>query len=262
LLAGRDFTETGVLEVQAGERVAVAISRGGAPKLYDYTDPNEDATLCAEGPGGQLIAVADGHWGHDGARAALERLASTGGEDWLTSQTRDPDEWRRVIFQGVQEAHEAVLRTHGEERRPRTTLALALTRPREGWIFAASVGDSHVFRVDAKGAVDLGWPRRSRSRFLGHRDADAEWVERATRIATSALRDAWGIAAVTDGISEPGIGLDEPEAAVERAFTEARAQRTGAFGAAEGIAEAANAAQRRNAAGDNVGVAVAWLGER
>jgi len=262
LLAGRDHTETGAIEVQAGEHVAIAISRGGAPKQYDYTDPNEDATLCAEGAGGLLVAVADGHWGHDGARAALERIAEiasspTGG--WLGSEVRGPDAWRRALVDAVQKAHAAVLRTHIDERRPRTTLSLALVRPREGWIFAGTVGDSHVFRVDAEGAVDLGWPRRAPARFLGHRQADSAWIERATRIATSATAGAWGVAAATDGLSETGIGYEEPDRAVHRAFARARAQGAGARGAARAVAEAANAEQRANAAGDNVAVSVAWL---
>lgn len=284
LLAGRDHTETGAIEVQAGERVAVAISRGGAPKLYDYTDPNEDATLCAEGPGGLLTAVADGHWGHDGARAALECIADIAGRapgaasapgaagaatradppvapvgGWLDSETREAEVWRRELVAAVRAAHDAVLRTHMGERRPRTTLSLALVRPREGWIFAAAVGDSHVFRVDAEGAVELGWPRRSPARFLGHRKVDSTWVERATRIATSAAGGAWGVAAATDGLSEAGIGCEEPDRAVHRAFAKARAGGEGARGAARGVAEAANAEQRANGAGDNVGVSIAYL---
>ena len=62
-LAGRDQIEVGAVGAQALGPIAAAISRGGAEKRYEYTDPNEDVALAASGRHGVLVAVADGHWG-------------------------------------------------------------------------------------------------------------------------------------------------------------------------------------------------------
>ena len=66
---------------------------------------------------------------------------------------------------------------------------------------------------------------------------------------------------VTDGISERGIGVDAPEAAVLESVERAgRAEsQLRPLEAARTAVELALAAHRRNGAGDNVASAVVWL---
>ena len=51
LLLGRDHTEIGAIAAESEGALAVALSRGGARKLYSHHDPNEDA---ASAPGDAL----------------------------------------------------------------------------------------------------------------------------------------------------------------------------------------------------------------
>ena len=88
LLAGREHAEVGAVGERRSHRVAVALSRGGAEKRYDYTDPNEDVALAAERPHGVLVAVADGHWGHRAAEVALVQLRDAHLEAWLDGAER------------------------------------------------------------------------------------------------------------------------------------------------------------------------------
>ena len=64
-----------------------------------------------------------------------------------------------------------------------------------------------------------------------------------------------------DGISERGIGVDDPleavKSAVARADTAAASARASV--AARALVDAALAAHRQNDAGDNIAAAVAWL---
>ena len=82
LLRGRDHTRLGITAAVAEGRAAIALSRGGAPKSYRHRDPNEDAALFAEGEGGILLAVADGHGGCDAAETAVERLLARFAPAW------------------------------------------------------------------------------------------------------------------------------------------------------------------------------------
>ena len=74
LLRGRDCHQLGAIETIAEGAVAIALSRGGAAKVYDYIDPNEDCCLFALGDGGVLVALADGHNGEYGARRLIEAI--------------------------------------------------------------------------------------------------------------------------------------------------------------------------------------------
>ena len=261
-LRGCNHTQPGVIERRAGDSVAIALCRGGAPKLYPHTDPNEDSSLCAEGPQGSLIAVADGHGGHEGADAALEYLATQCAEGWLEDpQERNRRVWRRELATAIEGSHQRVLEVHREERAPRSTLAFAMLRRPERVLVAASLGDSHLFLVTQSGhCFDLGWARRRAPNFLGQRDMDPARLRRSIALTTRPCRDLLAIVAATDGVSETGIGLPNPAAAVERAVKQARrkplSQRSGV--AAAELAEAARAAQERNCAGDSIAVGVMW----
>ena len=88
ILIGRDHQVIGDLAVIGEGPAAIALSRGGASKTYEHTEPNEDAVLFAFSDGfprggGALIAVADGHHGSSGSQAALEHLRQVVGPSWL-----------------------------------------------------------------------------------------------------------------------------------------------------------------------------------
>ena len=260
LLRGRDHTQTGELVVRAGLRVASALGRGGAAKLYAHKDPNEDACMSAEGPGGWFLIVADGHWGEEAARIAVDSI-SAAAQSWVEDvAAREHDTWRHALEAAVVAAHYAILEGCRGERGPRTTLSLALARRPEAAFFTASVGDSHLFWSDAERCLDLGWPRDRPPRFLGQRDADDNWLRGAIRHETGSLRDTRALLAATDGLSEPGIGVADPPSAVLQALSNAESYPTAerAAVAAHRLAQIACDAQSRNGAGDNIAVALAW----
>ncbi len=260
LLRGRDHTQTGELVVRAGLRVASALGRGGAAKLYAHKDPNEDACVCAEGPGGWFLAVADGHWGEQAARIAIDRLSAAAPE-WVEEVgVREAGAWRAAIEAAVVAVHRAILEACPGKSGPRTTLALALARRPEAAFFTACVGDSHLFWTDAERCLDLGWPRDQSPRFLGQRGTDEAWVRQAIRLETGSLRETRALLAATDGLSEPGIGVADPPLAVMQALgaAETYPQAERAAVAAHRLAQVACDAQSRNGAGDNIAVALAW----
>jgi hypothetical protein len=76
------------------------------------------------------------------------------------------------------------------------------------------------------------------------------------------LADSRALVLATDGISEAGIGLANPAAAIaacaadcERGHADLRP-----LGMARGLVERALEAQREQRSGDNIAAAVAWLG--
>lgn len=262
LLRGRDHAAIGAVG-EAGEGpVALALSRGGAAKPYPHVDPNEDAAACVHGTHGLLVAVADGHWGVRGAELAIESLLAAAAEAWTEGRERSPDEWYQEALGALAAANEAVLGAQGPEQRSRTTLSVGLARPARNLLVAASLGDSHLFRVGARAAVDCaGAPRGRRLLFVGQQRLTTSALEREARIEIATLDDCEALVAATDGLSEEGIGVADPARTVHEALSAARTRPADerAAAAARGVVEAALAAHRTHAAGDNVAAAVAWL---
>lgn len=270
LLRGHEHPEIGAVEVVGEGPAAIAISRGGAAKTYPYTDPNEDAAFFALGRAGTLIAVADGHWGSRGSEQVLEHLLTHHATAWTDEPAALPgaDAWRAAALDALVAANDALL--DDAERRSfqpaPSTLSLALARPGDDLLLHASVGDSHVFRIGGEGVEDLGWASRGRRRcyFLGDaRTEPAQHPERCV-IGCEPLGETRALVLVTDGISERGIGVDDPTAAVARAV-ETSAQRDlelRPLAACRGVVDAALAAHRKNRAGDNVACALVWLRDR
>lgn len=254
-LRGQEHVGFGAVGEAAAEDVAVAISRGGAPKPYDHTDPNEDAALAMRGRHGALVAVADGHFGHRGAECALEALMGSA-RDWLECPPRGADAWYQLALAALVEANAAVLAAPG---RARTTLSFALARPADDLLLHGALGDSHLFVVDSIVASEI--PRPERTLFLGTGALAPSAAERHGRIGVQALDRPRAIVAATDGLSERAIGVADPAGAVHAAVAGAAGapadRRAGA--AARAIVDAALAAHRAQGAGDNVAAAVAWL---
>jgi serine/threonine protein phosphatase PrpC len=265
LLRGRDHLELGVVDAVGEGCGALAITLGGAPKRYPHVDPNEDAALLVLGPAGVLAAVADGHHGFEAAEVALEYLATHPGPHWVEPGTVREATWRRQAAAVLEDANRAIRAERAEqEAGARTTLAFALVLPGQGTILHAAVGDSHLYRVAADGTVaDLAAAGDRKPFFLGQGAADAASLAAQGSIGAAPLAGARALVLATDGLTQPGIGVDDPERAVREAI-DASASASPALrplAAARCLVERACAAHRAGRSGDNAACAVVWLGE-
>jgi serine/threonine protein phosphatase PrpC len=260
-LFGRSQQELGAIGEQSAAEVAVALTRGGAPKPYAHTDPNEDAAFAARGERGALVAVADGHWGTRSAEIAVELLRDRFASDWLEGPDRSADRWYQDVLHALVAINDAMLAAQTEDARSRTTFALALARTHQHLLVATSIGDSHLF-VATPDAVREVLPRPKQLAVLGHERCTVSQLERFTRFDVRPLDAIECLVAATDGLSEDGIGVEDPEATVRAAVDAVRRKpvRERAPGAARRIVEAALAAQTAQKAGDNVSAALAWWG--
>lgn len=264
-LRGRDHSELGAIETCAEGVAALALSIGGAKKVYAHTDPNEDGALFALDSGGTLLAVADGHGGVDASEAALSCVLETLAPRWTSSQVRLRGGWEEQALSGLASCEAAILKraASGGRRLARTTLAIAIVRPAEGFLFFVSMGDSHLYQVRDETALDLAGERSVSGKlfFLGAgHETPASLRERCV-LGAEALRGIRAVVLATDGLSERGVGVDDPAVTVARVC--ARAARAPAMLRAletsRGLVQAALDAHRRNTSGDNVAAAVAWL---
>jgi serine/threonine protein phosphatase PrpC len=269
ILRGREIQELAAIELRVEGDAAIALSIGGAPKIYAHTDPNEDGALVVTGAGGLLVAVADGHGGYEASEIALEHLAAIA-ETWTAAEWRCSD-WREQAI-AVFALANAAIRDHitrGGRRLSRTTLAFGLVRPADGWIRFASIGDSHVFHDAPGGVLDLAHAQShdpihghdGNTYFLGWVDETQASLASKCHVGEEPLVHTRALVLVTDGLSERGVGVDEPEEAVAEAVHAAAAQpapeRAGAL--ARGVVEAALAAHKKRRSGDNVAAAAVWL---
>jgi hypothetical protein len=264
VLRGQEQTLLGGLSAIAEGDAAIVVSRGGAQKPYPSVDPNEDVAAFARGEGGTLLAVADGHHGREAAEWAVERILEGCAPRWTARDADGLDrDWEEVAADALVDANAAILQhaARGGRAEARTTLALALLRPREDLLAWASVADSSVFRVTASEARALTPLGYLATVFLGD-PADTEASLRPCFAkGRESLAGTRAVVLATDGFAERGIGVDAPEAtllaAAERAGRADSAQR--ALELARGLVEDALSAHRRHRAGDNVATACAWL---
>lgn len=267
-LRGRDHHRIGALALEGLGPVAVALSRGGARKTYDHTDPNEDCAAFALGDGGQLVIAADGHHGALGSEAATHALLTEFGARFTaaTPPTTSADAWRELAFEALLRANRAVLEIAGQNglRPAPTTLVLAVLRPEEDLLVHASLGDSHLFAIDPSGATELGGrdPAWKFTPFLGYEEARRELLERYSRVGVRSLSGLRAVALATDGLSERGIGVADPAGTVHACIARVEAGTAAdlsALRACRAIAEDAMDAHRRQSAGDNLACSVVWL---
>lgn len=257
VLRGREYTDIGRVACVAEGSLALAISRGGAVKRYPYSDPNEDAVGFAHGTGGVMLAVADGHGGHEAAELAVNEVLALAA-DWIGAAL-PRESWEDAAARFVAHTHDAI-RTRGVSGgRPeaRTTLGFALARPAEDWWAWASAGDSHIFGMAADAASEFG-PNPGKMLFLGSPMREAD--ELGLRVGREPLTGVRGLALSSDGLSERGIGVVDPPHAVGDAFAtgaghppEVRPLET-----ARALVEIALASHRSHDAGDNIACAI-WL---
>jgi serine/threonine protein phosphatase PrpC len=261
LLRGRDHTEIGRVASVSEGRVALAISRGGWRKSYAHRDPNEDVAAFACTAAATLLVVADGHGGHEAAEIAVEAVISGFGTAW-TSPPLPFADWERQARTAAAHAHRSILEAAagGSNPQARTTLAFGLVAgPESPWAWA-SVGDSQVFRVGDAGACERGALAGSAANFLGSPARLAEELE--VRCGSEPLGDARAIVLATDGLSERGIGVADPAAAVGEVTARGGREPEGlrSLAAARDLVERALEAQRRQRGGDNVAAAVLLCG--
>jgi len=243
--------------------VAIALSRGGAAKRYAHSDPNEDAAGFAYGRDGFCLAVADGHGGAEAAEIALLHLLGEPAEQWTEDAgPLDARTWRRQALAALADTNRHVRRERGTRagRAARTTLGLAVALPNLGFLFSAAVGDSHLFFVEGAGVREIS-PAGEKVGYLGDTYDSPEDLAPITRLDVEPLAGVRAVVLVTDGLSERGIGVASPAAAVAEAVRLADHERGGARGlvVARALAETALEAHRRNRSGDNVAVSVLWL---
>lgn len=267
-LRGRDHHRIGSLTLEGLGPVAAALSRGGARKTYDHTDPNEDCVAFALGDGGELVIAADGHHGDLGSEAAVQAILGDFAARFTaaTPPTTSPDAWRELAFDALLRANHAVLEIAGRNNlRPApTTLVLAVLRPAEDLLLHASVGDSHLFAIDATGATELGGrdPAWKFTPFLGYEEARRDLLERYSRVGVRSLEGLRAVALATDGLSELGIGVENPGGTVHASVARIEpgtAADLSALRACRAIVEDAMDAHRRQEAGDNLACSVVWL---
>lgn len=266
VLRGRAHTTLGQVAAIAEGGLAVALSRGGFTKTYPYKDPNEDVVAFAQAEGGSLLLAADGHGGADAAEKAVDHLMECHAAAWTSADVGDLRErWdetaRRVLFETATAAVRHTTQTGASKSR--STLVVCVTRPREGWMGWAALGDSHLFHVATAGeAVDL-IHRETDTGFLGNPSDSEESLREKCLSGVEHLAGTRALVLVTDGISEPGIGVEIPESSVAECVEQA-ARATGPadlrpLTAARSVVEAALDAHRRQRSGDNVASAVHWL---
>lgn len=264
LLLGRDHPRIGDLAALAEGSSAIALSRGGAAKTYEYQDPNEDACAFAFTDRAFLVAVADGHWGNAGAALALERILERHAPRWLAPTTIAlADRWSTEAPDVVRDLDRVLVAAgHGVTTIGRTTLSLVVARPDEGWWSAICVGDSHLFEIDGE-EVREHFPASGRGGlFVGDPRTDRERAEAGTRAGVHALAPTTCFLLATDGLSETGIGVEDPGKAAAEAFVAAHGGDDPSLrplDAARGLAECALESHRQQQAGDNIATACLWL---
>ncbi len=266
VLRGSASQIIGGVSVVSEDSAAIALSQGGFKKRYSHTDPNEDAAAFALGAAGVLLAVADGHNGCDAAESAIDTLVKRAGTLLSLDGPTSEDRWRQTALETIGAIQTALVSriAQGVRGHSRTTLALALVRPDENRLAFAALGDSHIFRVCLGEVVDLGTHAEGVRHFLGNPADDLASLAASCVMGVEPLDDTTAVILATDGISEPGIGVDVPEFSVlactqqsERYASELRPLEL-----ARRVAEEALAAHRRHRAGDNIAAAVTCLPPR
>jgi serine/threonine protein phosphatase PrpC len=268
-LRGRDHQLVGDVELAGLGPAAIALSRGGAPKTYSYTDPNEDCVAFAIGEGGQVAVAADGHHGELGSEAAVQTILEEFAEEWTAASApaSNPEAWRNLGLDALLRANRAILEVAGRNHIPLapTTFTLALVRPEDNLLLSLSVGDSHVFAVDRSAATEIGNrdPNWKFTPFLGYEEAGRSMMEEYSVIRVRELTNLRAIVLATDGLSEPGIGVADPAREVCSHVAQVELDNRPDQFAVEtcrGVLETALRAHIRQKAGDNMGCAVLWVG--
>ena len=138
-----------------------------------------------------------------------------------------------------------------------------MARPDEGTLFWLSAGDSHVFLVEESATRDVGWPSlgHKRAYYLGYEAATHERMKGTFACGSASLSNLCAVMLATDGLSEPGIGFPDPEAAVHQAAADTAQSdvETRPLEFAKRLSHATLEIQHKQRAGDNLACAVVDL---
>jgi hypothetical protein len=174
--------------------------------------------------------------------------------------------WQKIALETIGAIQTALVSrvAQGVRGHSRTTLALALVLPDDDLFAFVSVGDSHIFRVCPNEVVDLGSHAEGLRCFLGNPADDLAALARNSVMGVESIANARALILATDGISEPGIGVDVPEFSVSECATGADrfAPELRPLELARRVAESSLAAHRRHRSGDNIATAVTCLPSR
>lgn len=143
-----------VADAAVDGHAAVALSRGRYPKPYEHVDPNEDGVLAATGPGGRLLAVVDGHFGFDAARAALAAVAERAADVVQQAPARPVAAVEALCGAALRAVIAAVAAATGERADSRTALTLALVVGDH--LYVATYGDTVCVRERAGRGKPVG----------------------------------------------------------------------------------------------------------
>jgi Protein phosphatase 2C len=238
-LWGRHHTALGDVAVRSPvPGLALALTRGEAPKAYRYVDPNEDVVAASVGDRATLMVVADGH---GGIGASETVVAVAGGELGPDPPPADLSEKQLValFYDAALQVRELNLE-HPEAPESSTTMALVLATPeRFQW---ASFGDSSVLAGGREGTLRLDDPRHV---FLGDPASRRDVARDLSHGVIERVPGVW-IVLATDGLGDYARGGPEP------AVTSAAAER-GVD--AEGLAGSLVRSAFAGGAGDNVALA-------
>jgi len=198
-LYGRDHTTLGEYEVvEVTPNLAIGISMGRFPKAYPSTDPNEDAVMAATDGEITIMAVADGHFGHDASHRVIEAI-----EGSLSSLANEPEAALDALLATAESAVANVSRA-------RTALTVCVVG--ETGLAIGTYGDT---------GYRLGTKRRSpvvrgETGFLGEPDAVPARIQRdlsglaSMTVATDGLHDFFSIerlAVSRDGAASAALQL-------------------------------------------------------
>ena len=254
-IRGPDVYGIGEKHFEIGERVAAAMSQGGAPKRYAHTDPNEDGVIAAESSAALLVAVADAHAGHFASSVAIEWLVQNRAEAWLTDPP-DAEQWLDALLDAFVAIEQAIAADNARtSERSSTTLALALFDRARDRVLYGNAGDSHIFVVGDAVCDEI--TGETRGFFLGDASGDRDEIAAHLEHGSVDRGGAFVIVCASDGISSPYIGFDEPAEDVARIV---RATPRRAEDVARALMDEACGIQQANDRGDNIAIAVAMIG--
>ena len=126
---------------------------------------------------------------------------------------------------------------------------------------AVAVGDSHAFLAGPEQARELTPHPGDETLYLGNPALSRERIEAGVRVEIAETASCRALVLVSDGLSETGIGVEDPANAVMQAVRDAagRAADLRPLEAARNIVRRALTSHRENRSGDNAAAAVLWL---
>jgi serine/threonine protein phosphatase PrpC len=226
----------------AGDRAALALTRGRHAKAYRYEDPNEDAVAVVAGPRATLLVCADGHNGATASHVAVREVLGRFGDN--PPPELSDGEWLDLFGR----VNEAVLAAKGVgSPHPVSNTVLIVALAANGRLSYAAIGDAAL--VAARPGAERGRQlNKEVMRFIGQ-PMSRRALKGTVQRGTVELAPGDWVVAVTDGLSEfiaplrPADVLPRVLGLLADASPEP---------AALAVAEAACSA----GAGDNVGVVV------